>query len=379
MSLNRKMLRRIIVRSLRVRSSRTLIALGALTIAATLITAMLALYTDLERKLDKEFRSYGANIVVAARSGEALPNDAEAKAKQLLGSHATVEASGLAIATAKKNDGTTAPVVVVGTTDDVHEIAKQRPWWNLQGFTPSEPEQRESAQALIGSRVLQALDFHQPFAFLGRQLTIRPISIVHSGDADEDRVFLSLTDFERWTGMRPNLLEISYTGSSAETEAALYQLQSALANDPVAVRPVRQIVEAEGRVIRKTRAMMFACGLLIAVTVALCVGSTLTASVLERRRDFALMKALGASQSVVNGIFTAEALLLAAVAALVGYLAGMGVADLIGTLNFHAAITPRIVVFPVVLLITLAVALGSSLLPLAQLQGLEPAVILKGE
>jgi putative ABC transport system permease protein len=142
---------------------------------------------------------------------------------------------------------------------------------------------------------------------------------------------------------------------------------------------VRKIVEAEGRVIRKTRAMMFVCGLLIALTVVLCVGSTLTASVLERRRDFALMKALGASQHVINGIFIVEASLLGMTASLIGFAAGIGLANLIGALNFHASITPRIFVLPTVLLITIMVALVSALLPLTRLQRLEPAVVLKGD
>ena len=369
------MMRQMVLRSLRLRRGRTLIALSALTLAATLITAMLSLYADLESKLDKEFRSYGANIIVAAHEGHSLPNDTVQQVQRLLGNRAQVVSSALVVANAVRKDGTTTSIAVIGT--DLAAATKLNSWWKLESRKAQ--SDGSSAPALFGKHAEQELDPAQTLTFEGRQLKLRPIGIIESGGPEEDRVYISQQAFERWTGLAPNLLEISYTGSAVEIRAALEQLNAAFAGQPVEVRPVRKIVEAEGRVIRKTRAMMLACGLLIALTVALCVGSTLTASVLERRRDFALMKALGASQQIINGIFTAEAALLGIAASLIGFPAGIGLANLIGTLNFHASIMPRVVVFPTVLLITILVGLASALLPLMRLQRLEPAVILKGD
>ena len=62
------------------------------------------------------------------------------------------------------------------------------------------------------------------------------------------------------------------------------------------VQPVRQLVEGESKIVDRTHALMYGAVLLIALTVAVSVLATLSASVLERRRDFALMKALGGSQ-----------------------------------------------------------------------------------
>ena len=46
---------------------------------------------------------------------------------------------------------------------------------------------------------------------------------------------------------------------------------------------------------------------LIIATAALCVFATLIGWVLDRRRDFAIMKALGAPQKLVTSFFAAEA------------------------------------------------------------------------
>ncbi len=124
---------------------------------------------------------------------------------------------------------------------------------------------------------------------------------------------------------------------------------------------------------------MLASTLLITLTVALCVFSTLTSSVLERRRDFAVMKAIGSSQITVNGLFAGEALVIALTAAFSGYLLGSGLAAWISEANFHTAVLPRIAVLPLVVALSVALALLAALLPLAQLQRIEPAGILKGE
>ena len=51
----------------------------------------------------------------------------------------------------------------------------------------------------------------------------------------------------------------------------------------------------------------------------------------------------------------------------------------IGRANFHAAVEPRLNVFPAVLGGCIAIALFSALVPLTILQKTEPAAILKGD
>ena len=66
-------------------------------------------------------------------------------------------------------------------------------------------------------------------------------------------------------------------------------------------------MEGEARVLGKTRATLLAAAALIILTAALCVLSTLMGWVFDRRRDFAIMKALGASGRLLNGFFATEA------------------------------------------------------------------------
>ena len=131
--------------------------------------------------------------------------------------------------------------------------------------------------------------------------------------------------------------------------------------------------------LNKTRATLYTAAALIILTAALCVLATLIGWVFDRRRDFAIMKALGASGRMVNGFFAAEAAALGAIGAVLGFAIGIGVAVWIGRANFHAPVVPRFGVFPYVLAGSVLVALISAVVPIGLLRRVQPALILRGE
>src|SRR5205823_4084412 len=157
------------------------------------------------------------------------------------------------------------------------------------------------------------------------------------------RIYLNLPAFEAWTGVEPSTIEIAVNGSTQEINATIPRLARQLS--AAQVRPLRQIVEAEARVLGKTRAALLAAAALIILTSALCLLATLTGWVFDRRRDFAIMKALGASAALINGLFAAEAAALGAVGSVLGFALGVGAATWIGRVNFHAPVAPRLGVF----------------------------------
>ena len=72
-------------RSLVHRRARSVSALVAMTVSAGVATALLTLYADLDAKLHKEFRSFGANIVITAAANAPLPADALVRVQQAAG------------------------------------------------------------------------------------------------------------------------------------------------------------------------------------------------------------------------------------------------------------------------------------------------------
>ena len=359
---------RMLLRAALVRPGRALSALVAVVVAASVATAMMNLYVDVQAKLRKEFRSYGANIVVVGRDGKALPADALAKVDSMLAGHGLAVPFAYAVTRTKSGE----PVVVAGT--DLEQVRKLDSWWSVSAW-PEAPN-----AALVGVRAAKVVSPDGgPFqlSFNGKTRDFTAAGTVHTGAEEDSRVYLSMKDFADWTGVAPSSIEIAASGATADLEHTVAQLSQALPG--AEVRPVRQIVEGEARVLGKTRAALMAATLVIILTAALCVLATLTAWVLDRRRDFAIMKAIGASERLINSFFAAQAAALGAVGAVFGFAIGLGVAEWIGQANFNAAVTPRFSVFPAVLLGSVALALFSAVLPITLLRQVQPAVILRGE
>ena len=359
---------RMLIRAAMLRRGRAASALLALVVAAAVATAMMNLYVDVQAKLRNEFRNYGANVVVVAKEGQSLPADSLPKIESILGQKAL--AVPFAYAVARTRDGQS--VVVVGT--DFARARRLNHWWNVTRW-PSTP-----TEALVGMRAAAvATPKRQPFelTFQGKAIQLSPAGLLQTGAAEDSRIYLDQSAFQNWTAVAPTTIEIAVNGTAEEIDQSTRQLAAVL---PAAeVRPVRQIMEGEANVLNKTRATLYAAATLIVLTSALCVLSTLIGWVFDRRRDFAIMKALGASERLVSSFFAAEAAAMGVVGAILGFLIGIGVAAWIGRANFHAPVVPRFSVFPYVLAGSVIVALISAVLPIGLLRRVEPAMILRGE
>lgn len=359
---------RMLVRAAVLRRGRAASALLAMIVASAVATAMLNLFTDVQAKLRKEFRNYGANIIVIGRDGASLSAGSLAKVESAF----TVRDVAVPFAYVVARTSSGEPVVVAGT--DFERVRRLNSWWSVTNWPAN------SQQALVGARAAAlASPTGQPFdlTFQGRTIQLSPAGILRTGAAEDSRIYLELAAFESWSGVTPSTIEVAATGSPDEVSATLQRMAQALPE--AEVKPIRQVMEAEAHVLGKTRAALLASCSLIILTAALCVLSTLMGWVLDRRRDFAIMKALGASGRLLNGFFAAEAASLGAVGAVIGFLLGIGIAAWIGRVNFHAPVVPRFSVLPIVLLGSVAVSLLSAALPISILRRVEPAMILRGE
>ena len=357
---------RLLVKAAWVRKDRALTALISVAVAATIATAALTVYYDLESKLSREFRSFGANVVVTSGKGT-LDADSAASIRSALSGKGDIVPVAYAIA-----DGPNNTRVVIGGAD-LAALRNLNSWWSTH------PAQA-SGNALIGSR---AADLYSPsgtpfeIGFGGRKVQVRPQAVFTSGSDDDSRIYLQLSEFTGLTGTQPDTALVRVDGTPREIQAAITRISAALPS--AEVKPIRQITQAQTSVIGKTRSVVLIASLIVLVMIVLCMVATFTSSVLERRKDFAVMKALGASNGTVNFLFAAEASLLSLAGAAAGYILGSGIAFWIGKANFEAAIRPQPLLLLPVLLGSVVLALIASTAPLRMLQQIQPAGILRGE
>ena len=355
---------RLLRQSLLHRRARSLSALIALTVSAAVATALLTLYADLDAKLHHEFRSFGANVVVT----EPIPElNFVAKAQQAAGPGVTSAAFAYAVATTDR--GT--PVVISGV--DFPAIRKLDSWWQVPAW-PTGP-----TQALLGTRAADFIGDEKSvtLTFASKPESFHGAGRLKTGGDEDSRIYIPVAAFTAWTGVQPNVVEMQVPGTPAEINQTIAHVRQALPQ--AQVQPIRQLIDGESRIVDRTHALMFGAVLLIALTVAVSVLATLSAGVLERRRDFALMKALGGSEGQMATLFLLETLVLALAGVALGYILGSAAAWTISETNFHTATLPRIGVLPLVLLLNIVIAFLAALIPVRSLRSLEPAALLKGE
>lgn len=365
---------RLMLKAAWVRKDRSLTALLSITVVATMATVALTVYSDLEGKFSREFRRFGANAIAIARHGT-FSQDDPATMKTILGEKSEVVPLRYAVVTAGPNTR-----IVAGGTD-LHAFHQLNPSWAFNVENKKHNDQIDSGPWL-GARVERTINsdlstYELHYGSKSMTITIFPALYFKSGSEDDSRIYLSLDQFEQLTGLQPDNAQIRIDGPPAEIERQIARLSAALPN--VEVKPVRQVTEAQTAVLSRTRGIVLAASAVVVVLIVLCMVATLTGAVLERRKDFAVMKAVGASNRAVNLLFAGEATLTSLAGAMIGFIAGSAIALWIGKANFDAAIVPRLqLLFPVIVG-SIALALLAATAPLRILRRIQPAGILRGE
>lgn len=361
------LLMRMLLKASWVRKDRALTALISVAVVATIATAALTLYADLDTKLSYEFRRFGANVVIDAGENDLTGSELD-QVRSIVGSRGTVAPVVYAILT-----GPNDTKVVVGGAD-LNALRELNSWWSVR------PVGGIGGQALVGARAANKFspDGH-PFtvSFGGKTAEIHPSAIFESGSDDDSRIYIDQSALTGLTAVKPNTALVRIEGRPAEIQHTIDQLSAALT--AFNVEPIRQITQTQSAVVSKTRSVVLACSTVVVILIMLCMIATFTSSVLERRKDFAVMKALGASNRAVNLLFSAEAVLLALAGAAAGFIVGSTIAYWIGKADFDAAILPEPSLILPVLLGSILLALVASAAPLRLLQQIQPASILRGE
>lgn len=165
-------------------------------------------------------------------------------------------------------------------------------------------------------------------------------------------------------------------GETAEVERAVAELGRRFPS--VSVRPVRAIVESQGKVLGTIRWLLVALTALILVIVGLCVMATMTAIVLERKKDIAIMKALGATDRLILRLFLCEGAGLGLAGGLLGFGLGLLLARELGLKLFGVPLDPTWWTLPLISLGSVAIAVLATVFPVRMAQAVRPATTLKG-
>jgi len=204
-------------------------------------------------------------------------------------------------------------------------------------------------------------------------------SVLKTGSSEEDQVFLPLGELQKVMGMtgRISLIQLRLEGDTREIERSIREMSKALPG--VDIRPIRQIVYSEGRVLGVIRWFLLAVTGLILVIIVICLTATMTAIALERRKDIGVMKALGASDFGVMKLFLAEGAALGATGGCIGFVIGSFWALGLAHRLFGVTLNVLWWTLPLVCGLATLLALVAAVFLVGVVRTTQPAVVLKGD
>jgi len=369
---------RMIARALLKRKSRVIIALASLVIGTGVISGMLSVYYDINNKMSKELRSYGANFVMTPKQGNLL---GENKIEEVVAGINPEKIEGYSPYLYHIGTVGSKKLVIVGLWLD--QIWKATQYWQITGTDRLARDDRKSV--LIGDNVAAKLNLaagdtvalKDEISGNGVELTVK--GIVKTGSTEDNQVFVNLPVAQNLfeVNNQANLVYLSILGKSDELSQSLEKINRVISD--VEFRPIKQIAKSEGIILEKIKSLVYLVILIILLSTLLCVATTMMTMVLERRKEIGLRKALGAQNRSIIFEFLGEGLALGLVGGLTGTVLGIGLAQVIGQSVFQSYISFRIEVTLFVILMSLFVTAIASLIPVKTAVHVEPALVLKGE
>ena len=416
------------------RPRRKLLTGAALALGMAVVTAAFSVSLDVGDRLSHEFRALGANLLITPQadslpleiggvdyrpvnSGSHLPEQDLGKIKtifwrnNIVGFAAVMEVP----AEVSTSSPSSSPVktTLVGTWAH-HSVAlpdgrsyatgmdQTNSWWHVDGrwFHDDAPEciVGKSFAARTGIKPGDTLHINAA----DRSIALTVTGILSAGGPEDDAIVAPLQiaqqlankpgqyrrlyvsaltkpedDFARRNPSTMSAADLERWSCSPYASSIAYQIKQVLPG--VDAHVIRRVAEGEGSILTRVRTLLWLASFAALLAAALAVGASSAASVIERRSEIGLMKAIGAGSGTIGFLLAAEQLLLAFVGGGVGYALGIVLARVLGEKIFGVAPEPSMLVFIVILALAACVTLLGSAIPLHRASRYEPAPILRGE
>lgn len=410
-----------------------------LTVAfgASLASGMLNVALDVGDKLNQELKSYGANMQIVPKM-DTIPVEIDGVNVNPLGKQAFLQEQDLLslkkifwannilgftpyLEASGQVEGKQGTVPIVGTwfTKELKladgnlfttGITQLKTWWKVTGKWPSEnPDSRE---VILGKQIAGELKVG-PGDELALQVKadkgaipyhVKVVGVADAGGPEDGMIFAPIAKIQ-------SLLTLPGKISRAEVSALTVpdnELASKVGTDPSSLRekdfdqwyctaftgaiayqieesipgaqakPIRQIAQSEGQILNKIQLLMLIISLAAVLSSALGISSLMNNKVQERKKEIALMKALGGTDVSVTALFMAEGVISGFLGGLIGYGLGLILAQIVGESVFGTALSIKLLGLPVILLLSVVITLAGSYPAIRAIIKLEPVQALYG-
>jgi putative ABC transport system permease protein len=349
------------------RRSRIIVAVLAIGIGNTVFLGMISIYYDIPLQMGREFRSYGANLIMTpAADSDGISVDSLERFKEIL---KDFEVVGMAAFRFESSLINSMPVTLAYT--DFGEALKTNPYWQISGLLPTNPK-----EVLVGVDMAEflGLKIGDTVDIPGMGDNVTATGIVKVGDAEDGFVFLQKEAKSRFSA---ELVEVSVSGGAAVLSDIISIIGSAMPE--ISAQPVKRVTQSEASVLSKLQTLVYIVTVVVLILTMICVATTMTTVVLERRKEIGLRKALGAENGAIATEFLGESVIIGLMGGLTGSIFGLVFAHFASMSVFGRSVSihPQLIV--VSILASVLVSMLASILPVRLAINVEPALVLRGE
>ena len=370
---------KMIMTSLARRRARMLTALLAIAMGATIISGLVTIYYDIPRQMGKEFRSYGANmLVIPTNPDKKITNEQLDEIKSLIPSGKLVGQAPYIYTNAKINEQ---PYMLAGT--DLKGAKKNSPYWLIDGSWPE-----KSREVLIGNEVSKALELKEGDKIIintpkvngeGSIDTNFVVSgVVTTGGKEEELIFMGIDDISQLVKDK-NFDVVEYSIEAEQNELSKIVSNISQKDGSLTPQMVKRVTASQDIVLNKLQALVFIVTIIVLFIMMICVSTTMMAVVTERRKEIGLKKALGATNSSVIVDFLGEGAFLGVFGGLLGVALGYIFANRVSISVFARKVSFLPLLVPMTIIVCIVITIVASLIPVSKTVDIDPALVLRGE
>ena len=369
----------LIFRALRLRLQRVFIIFTALTVGASIVTAMAAVYFDINTKMSQELRTFGANFYIGSADG-GMMNQAELNAILQKAPDGFITAASPYLYGVARSD--LEKIVLMGVNFDATRILA--PYWQITGSEIN--VNFDDRNAMIGKTLAERLhvkvgDSLQLSKNAVEKHSFNIKGIVEAGDATDNMLIVNVEFAQNWLDKEGVVNNALFNVQNEQGANTVDQFAEKIMQQypDLTARPIRKVSASEGQILEKIKGLMGLISLVILVLATLCVNTTLIAIVGERSKEFALQKSLGAKKFDIIRQISTEILIIAFCAIIIGLGLGYLLAQVLGITVFKSYIDMRLPVLPITVVLSLLVAFVAVIIPTRRALSINVANVLKGE
>jgi len=411
-------------------------AIVTVCLSSGLISAMMNLSIEVGDKMTRELKSYGANINLLSKSenlflkiggvdynplkGRTFLDEKDLpKIKNIFWRHNIVGFAPFLKGDVEVEGKGESPVQLVGTyfdkslpipdEKDFHTgVRVINPYWQVRGEWPQDDDSACAlAGAILGKKMGWKIGDKIRVRTAGKNQAAETLTIkgfLHTGGAEENGIIVPLKAAQRILGLSDKVQSVSVSALAAPEDklcrkarrdmdsltteeydqwyctayvgSIAFQIEEVISN--AKAQPIWKVAASEGTIINKIQLLMFVVTGAAFLASVLGISSLMSSAIMERSREIGLMKALGAADWEVHLLFMVEAAILGVIGGMLGWIAGCGLSQVMGWNIFKSAVSFHPVTIPVIILISVLIAIGGSLVPSRIITRLRPAGVLHG-